>query len=491
MGDTSLMEILQEKDLLEPLFKESKSSDLTETLEILTEVARTDSGRSNLASKQILPVVLRLCKSIPYPKGKDYLALALKLLRNLCAGEVVNQSCFIWSDGVDIVSNVLRSVGFGPNPDFGIVRAGLQVLANVSLAGQEHQQAIWQRLFPDGFLMLAKVRSRETFDPLCMIIYVCCDGNPGMFSELCGDQGLPTVAEIVRTASAVGFGQDWFKLIISRICLEDVYFPQIFSTLYSADGVEGIGESGDSFTAARAYLLRIVSDILNERLEEVEFTVPAEFAVCVFGIFMRSASLNDPFARGDSALPTGSTATDVLGYSLTILRDLCARDGRYGLEEGRADVVDTLLSNGLLQLLLGLLGDLEPPAIISKALKQVENQEASTSSSHKPCPYKGFRRDLVAVIANCVYRRKHAQDEIRERNGILLLLQQCVTDENNPFLREWGIWCVRNLLEGNEENKLAVAELELQGTVDMPELSRIGLRVEVDPKTRRPKLVNT
>lgn len=83
------------------------------------------------------------------------------------------------------------------------------------------------------------------------------------------------------------------------------------------------------------------------------------------------------------------------------------------------------------------------------------------------------------------------QDEIRQRNGILLLLQQCVTDEDNPFLREWGIWSVRNMLEGNEENQKLVAELEFQGSADaLPEIAALGLRVEVDQRTRRAKLVN-
>jgi ataxin-10 len=123
-------------------------------------------------------------------------------------------------------------------------------------------------------------------------------------------------------------------------------------------------------------------------------------------------------------------------------------------------------------------------------MNQAGNQEATTSYFPKVCPYKGFRRDLVAVIGNCAYRRKHVQDDIRQKNGMLLMLQQCVTDEDNPFLREWGIWSMRNLLEGNSENQQAVAELELQGSVDMPELAGLGLKVEVDQNTRSAKLVN-
>ena len=48
----------------------------------------------------------------------------------------------------------------------------------------------------------------------------------------------------------------------------------------------------------------------------------------------------------------------------------------------------------------------------------------------------------------------------------------------------------RNLLEGNVENTKFVSNLELQGSTDAPELTQMGLRVEVDAKTQRAKLVN-
>ena len=113
-------------------------------------------------------------------------------------------------------------------------------------------------------------------------------------------------------------------------------------------------------------------------------------------------------------------------------------------------------SSGLLDLLLCLLRELGPPAKIRKALRQADNQEATTSYFPKLCPYKGFRRDLVAVIGNCAHRRKHVQDDIRQENGMLLMLQQCVTDEDDPFLRKWE----EPILEGNSENQQGVAELE-------------------------------
>lgn len=290
----------------------------------------------------------------------------------------------------------------------------------------------------------------------------------------------------------VGFEEDWLKLLLSRICLEESHFPMLFSKLCPvgrSGNYENIEFKDDVFVSEQTFLMDIVSEILSEQINEM--TVSSDVALCVLGILRKTARVLDSVCRCKSGFSAGSSAMNILKYSLTILREICARDGQKSSNEhGSVDFVDLLVSSGLLEMLLCLLRDLEPPAIIRKAIKQGENQDGVASYPPKPSPYRGFRRDLVAVIGNCAYRRKHVQNEIRERNGILLLLQQCVTDEENPFLREWGIWCVRNLLEGNVENQQVVAELELQGSIDVPEIAGLGLRVEVDQKTRRAKLVN-
>ncbi|CAN1228880.1 Atxn10 [Linum perenne] len=468
--------------LLLPLLLAANSSDTKEALEVLIYTARSDDGRSALASKNVLPDVLRFVESIPSP---EYLLPSLRLLRNLCAGEVSNQNSFLEFNGAAIVSAALASAGLllHSDPDIVIIRTGLQVLANVSLAGVQHQLAVWDEFFPKVFTAIGRVRRREICDPLCMILYTCCDGTPSLFGQLLEEGGFPIVAEILRTASLVGFEEDWLKLVLSRICLDENLFDSLFPRLYNiADSVDNKGklvvtESGTSFSAEQAYLLRIVSDILGERLKEI--TVSTEFALCVLGIFKDSAAavalVEHVSGVEKSGLPTGSTSIDVLGYSLIILKYICA----IGFMDDLEDVVSVLLSNGLLDMLFAFLRDLEPPTTIRKAMRK------------PPCPYVGFRRDIVGLIGNCTFKRKSVQDKIRRDNGILLLLQQCVTDDDNPYLREWGIWTVRNLLEGNAENQEAVAGLEIQGTVQMPELEGLGLKVEVDQKSGRARLVNT
>lgn len=190
------------EEIVEPLLSSSNLSSVKEALEVLVETSRTADGRRDLASKGILTTALCLIQELRLHSEPQLLLLSLKLVRNLCAGEIVNQDLFIKHNGTKVISTVLLTKSESSTPDTGIIRMGLQVLANLSLAGYEHQCPIWNQFFPNEFLNLARFRSRETVDPICMIIYACCDGNDASMAELCGSDGLLLVAEIVRTVSA-------------------------------------------------------------------------------------------------------------------------------------------------------------------------------------------------------------------------------------------------------------------------------------------------
>ncbi|GFP78605.1 ataxin-10 homolog [Phtheirospermum japonicum] len=395
-------------NIVEPLFAASETSNLNNALECLIETA----------------------KNI-----------------NLCAGEIKNQNLFIEQNGVETLSLLVSSLELSLGSDNGLLPMVLQVLGNVSLAGEQHRSVVWLRFFPDKFLDIAKVRSKETCDPLCMVIYTCSEGSNERSAELFAEPGQHIIVEIIKTITIAGFRQDWVKLLLSRICIEEPYFPSIFSKLPQAVETENSNENASQihhFGAEKSFFLSILSEILNERVGDI--VISNDFSLCIF-----------EFQNGTRSRNT----------------------------------VDLLVTAGLIKLLIDLLHEVEPLAMIRKAMNTKDAENKTISQHYKYCClYKGFRRDIVVVLGNCSYRKKHVQDEIRERNGILVLLQQCVIDEDNPFMREWGIWSMRNILEGNMENRQLVADLELQDSVDSPEIAGLGLRVEVDPRTRRPKLVN-
>nr|CAD1835437.1 unnamed protein product [Ananas comosus var. bracteatus] len=376
--------------------------------------------------------------------------------------DVANQGAFLESDGAGAVAAaILRSP---PDPTAEIRRAGLQLLGNAALGGEPHRGAVWTRLFPAGFLELARVREPGVCDPLCMVLDTCCSsvGGRGRLEELCGTAaGIAIIVEIVTTASQVGYQEEWLEWLLFKICVEERNFSNLFTKLSLPDDPDSSPPhelESVKFNIKHAFLLGILSKCLSERPKEV--IVSNEFALDMLKILKRASETVDFASRGSAALPTGSPAIDVLGYSLLILRDICAWEHPYSPSLDAP--IDSLLNAGLFELLLTSLRELEPPQ----------------------------SRDLVSVIANCLHRRRRVQDEVRRQNGIPLLLQQCVVDEDNPLLREWGLLAVRNLLEGNVENQKEVAEFEMQGPVVTPEIAQLGLRVEVDKENRRAKLVN-
>ncbi|KAF8329547.1 spinocerebellar ataxia type 10 protein domain-containing protein [Cantharellus anzutake] len=80
-----------------------------------------------------------------------------------------------------------------------------------------------------------------------------------------------------------------------------------------------------------------------------------------------------------------------------------------------------------------------------------------------PAAFSYMKRDLVRLLGILCHRRKDVQDKVRDCGGIHVVLNLCVVDERNPYLREHALFTLRNLLAGNDENQKIVAELEPMG----------------------------
>ncbi|XP_074578604.1 uncharacterized protein LOC141835049 [Curcuma longa] len=450
-----------------------------ETLERLLEASRTPKGRARLASSGALGAALHCLADGP---ATAILPL-LRLVRNLCAGDATNQDAFVELGGPDQIASVLLR---DPPAPAEVVRAALQALGNAAAAGEAHRSAVWARFFPTLLLQVARYHEPAICDPMCMVLDTCCSSEGGRqrLAELCKTEtGLPILLEVIATARAVAYKDDWLYWLLCKVCIEEPYFSCVFMGL----GLNSIKCESVHFTGDQTFLLEVLIEYLRDRPKDVSI-ISKFFALEVLEVLKKASSLVEFTYRGNSDLPTGCSAVDVLGYSLAILRHICAWEN--SVSHAADSYVDSLLSAGLLQHLLCLLGELEPPAIIRESMKNTRDQSRPSAAARKACPYRGYRRDLVSVIANCLHGRKKVQDEIRQVKAIPLLLQQCVVDEDNPLLREWGLWAMRNLLEGNLENQNEVSEFQLQQPVNTPEIDGIGLRVVIDEKTGRPKLVN-
>ena len=91
-----------------------------------------------------------------------------------------------------------------------------------------------------------------------------------------------------------GFGEDWLKLLLSRVCLEESQLPVLFSKLHIVVGYESEGTTNireDQFSSEQAFLLRMASEIVNEQIGDI--TVTNDVALFVFGIFKKCIGVLD------------------------------------------------------------------------------------------------------------------------------------------------------------------------------------------------------
>lgn len=66
---------------------------------------------------------------------------------------------------------------------------------------------------------------------------------------------------------------------------------------------------------------------------------------------------------------------------------------------------------------------------------------------------------------------------------------QCALDDTAPLGREWALWAVRNLCAGSATAREAAAALKPVGAVETPELSKLGLKLELDAVSGKMQVV--
>ncbi|KAG2011693.1 hypothetical protein CC2G_011781 [Coprinopsis cinerea AmutBmut pab1-1] len=76
------------------------------------------------------------------------------------------------------------------------------------------------------------------------------------------------------------------------------------------------------------------------------------------------------------------------------------------------------------------------------------------------------KRDLVRLLGVLAHESRAVQDRTRNANGLPVVMNLCVIDERNPFLREHAIFTLHNLLKNNSESKAVVDAIKPLAELD-------------------------
>ncbi|KAI0658023.1 spinocerebellar ataxia type 10 protein domain-containing protein [Cubamyces menziesii] len=82
------------------------------------------------------------------------------------------------------------------------------------------------------------------------------------------------------------------------------------------------------------------------------------------------------------------------------------------------------------------------------------------------------KRDLVRLLGILASQNRAVQDRVRVCGGIPVVMNLCVVDDYNPYLREHAIFTLRNLLFENVENQAVVDAIKPVGRWDEEKVLR-------------------
>lgn len=86
---------------------------------------------------------------------------------------------------------------------------------------------------------------------------------------------------------------------------------------------------------------------------------------------------------------------------------------------------------------------------------------------------------IIEIIAMLTHENREIQNQVRELGGLGVILSNCVIDDNDPFIKERSIMCIKFLLKDNKENQNFVANLESKRVANDETLQEAGYEVDI------------
>ncbi|RPD64276.1 hypothetical protein L226DRAFT_533583 [Lentinus tigrinus ALCF2SS1-7] len=93
---------------------------------------------------------------------------------------------------------------------------------------------------------------------------------------------------------------------------------------------------------------------------------------------------------------------------------------------------------------------------------EIETQKAKAAAE----AFAHIKRDLVRLLGTLAAHDRAVQDRVRACSGIPVVMNLCVVDDYNSYLREHAIFALRNILDGNLENQAVVHAIQPVGRYD-------------------------
>ncbi len=305
-----------------------------------------------------------------------------------------------------------------------------QVIANASTSSEEWCRAMHQSMFPNRYMSLSLTDCSEVGDALALSLYNMClsdRGEDGIMDSLVDANGCLVLSMLLQTEANYG-DNDSLSLLLSYLCFRKNRLQELFSSL--SESPESMDyHPGQWLNSNHAYLItKLASDVSSMPSDQDCSNNPLIF---IHSLILRLVSEDTVH---------NECTKEVLRNALHCLREALAQP-----EKSSSNSVKTFLQHDMVGDYVSML----------KAL-----QGDQTSSYVHEQPYKGYKADVLSILANASFRARAVQQCILDQGALYPILACARGDPDAPLSREWALWSIRNLCECSAEARASIESLE-------------------------------
>ncbi|OCF76128.1 hypothetical protein I204_03427 [Kwoniella mangroviensis CBS 8886] len=242
--------------------------------------------------------------------------------------------------------------------------------------------------------------------------------------------------------------------------------PQLFDLL---------GTTSEVITPSQTVLLKILDSHLSSSPLSSPSPSPHSFLIPLFHNLARYTIISINSGQDDPRLPKVFEGLILVceGLSAIGLSVQARKDSKEVIDDdlgGDEAMVKVMKSGkdggeGVVKPSIELLRSLD--TFFPRINPRIQSTSSATITpiSEELKPFSNLKRNIVQLLGVLTFDDTSVGDQVRECEGVQLILGMTEIDDNNPYLREHALFCVRNLMLNNPENQAIITQMNPVGVL--------------------------
>ncbi|WWC63212.1 uncharacterized protein I303_105812 [Kwoniella dejecticola CBS 10117] len=318
----------------------------------------------------------------------------------------------------------------------------------------------------DIIIRLLDSRDSKTNNATLHLLNNVVRGDRNRLQLLLSDIGVRWLAKILNRMD------EWVEAQNGLFELGASIFNQMIDHSLHPKLFDLLSDPGEVITPSQTVLLKILDSHLSSSRSSAPSPSPHIFLIGLFHNLARYSKISIDSKADDPRLPKVFEGLILVteGLSAVGLAVQSRKDQHRPSEglEGDAELAWNMkdVEGGVVKPSIELLRSLD--TFFPRLNPRVQSQ--STGATIMPIsddlkPFSNLKRNIVQLLGILTFEDTLVGDQVREAEGIQLILGMTEIDENNPYLREHALLCVRNLMLNNPANQAIVSQMNPVGVL--------------------------